>query len=143
MVQFITRELIAEQAIIHTTPVLRTATTVDRSFELPTGLYAATAALFLGFIAVMAIGFGNPELVVPMAIFVTFIAMFFAVPAAWVRMNPVNAQRAIPWARFQRDGIMTAYGRMTAGAATVQVLIMPALIFAWGITVVTIAALVR
>jgi hypothetical protein len=141
MAQLITRELIAEKAIIHETPALRAPTTVDRSFELPTGLYVATAALFLGFVGVMALGFGNPGLIVPMGIIVTFIAMFFAVPTVWTRMKPDTPQQATPWARFQRDGIMTLYGRMTAGAATVQVLILPALIFAWGIAVVTIAAL--
>jgi hypothetical protein len=141
MAERLTRELIAEKAIIHEVPVLRAPTTVDRSFELPTGLYVATAALFFGFVAVMAFGFGNPALIVPMGIIVTFIAMFFAVPAMWTRMKPDTQQRATPWARFQRDGIMTLYGPMSAGAATVQVLILPALIFAWGVTVVTMAAL--
>ena len=34
------------------------------------------------------------------------------------------------------------YGHSKAGDATVQVLILPVLIFAWGLAVVTIAALV-
>ncbi len=143
MVERLTRELIAEQAIIHEAPVVRRPTKVDRNFELPAGLYAATAGAYFAFLGVMAIGFGNPGLILPMAIFVVFIAMFFAVPAMWMRMKPDHAQRLTPWARFRRHGVMTAFGHSTAGAATVQVLILPILILVWGLAVVTIAALVR
>jgi hypothetical protein len=143
MAERLARQLVAEKAIVHDAPVLRAPTTVDRHFDMPTGLYAATAALFLATVAVMAIGFASPGIIVPMGIIVVFIAMFFAVPAMWVRMKPDHPGRAASWARFQRDGIMTPFGRCSAGAATVQVLILPALIFLWGIAVVTIAALVR
>jgi hypothetical protein len=137
------RQLIAEQAIIHDAPVLSAPATVDRTFELPAALYALTAAGYLGFIGLTALAFGNPKLILPFAIIGVFIAMFFGVNALWMRMKPEHPQRLTSWARFQRDGIMTAYGRSTAGAAAVQVLILPALIFLWGIAVVTIAALVR
>ena len=138
-----TRELIAEQAIIHDAPVLRAPTTVDRSFELPAALYGLTAAGYLGFVGLTALAFGNPKLILPFAIIAVFIAMFFGVNAMWMRMKPEHPQRLTSWSRFRQHGIMTAYGRSTAGAATVQVLILPALIFLWGIAVVTIAALVR
>ena len=142
MAERITRQLIAEQAIIHETPELRLPIAVDRNFELPIGLYVATAALFFGAAGVMAIGFAAPMMVVPTAIIGVFIAMFFAVPAMWMRMKPEHPQRLTSWRRFRRDGIMTAYGHSTAGAATIQVLILPALIFLWGVAVVTIAAVV-
>jgi hypothetical protein len=38
---------------------------------------------------------------------------------------------------------MTAYGRSTANAAALQMLILPARILLWALVVVTIAALVR
>ena len=138
-----TRELIAEKAVVHAAPVLRQPTPTDRNFELPTALYAMTATLFFGFAGVMAVGFGNPHMIVPTGIIIVFIAMFFAVPAMWMRMKPDHPQRPTAWAKFQREGIMTPFGRATAGAATVQVLILPALIFLFGVAVVTIAALVR
>jgi hypothetical protein len=143
MAERLNRQLVAEKAIIHEAPALRAPTTVDRNFELPTGLFAATAACYFGFVGLMVLGFGNPHLIVPMGIIVVFIAMFFGVPAQWMRMKPDHAQTLTTWARFQRDGIMTPYGRSTAGAATVQVLILPALILLWGVAVVTIAAIVR
>jgi hypothetical protein len=142
MAERITRQLIAEQAIVHAEPALRLPTAVDRSFELPTGLYVAMAALFFAAAGVMAFGFAAPGMVVPTAIIAVFIAMYFAVPAMWVRMKPENPQRAASWAQFRKNGVMTPYGRSTAGAATVQMLILPVLLLCWGIAVVTIAAVV-
>jgi hypothetical protein len=143
MAERLNRQLVADKAIIREAPTLRLPTTVDRNFELPAGLFVGTAAGYLGFLALMTAAFGNPHLILPMAIFVIFIAMFFGVPAMWMRMKPNHPQRLTSWARFQRDGIMTAYGRCSAGAATTQVLILPTLILAWGVAVVTIAAIVR
>jgi hypothetical protein len=143
MAERLSREFIAEHAVIHEVPPLRAATAVDRSFELPPALFVGTAGCYLAFLATMVVGFGNPHLVIPMAICVIFVGMAFAVPAMWMRMKPDHAQNLTSWSRFSRHGIMTAFGRSTAGAATVQVLILPVLILAWGLAVVTIAALVR
>ena len=143
MVEHLTRQQIVEQAIIHQAPVAIAPHAVDRTFELPTGLYVAMAGLFFAATMTMALGFAAPMLVVPTAIFVVFIAMFFAVPALWVRMKPDAPQRATSWDRFRRFGIMTHYGHSTASAATIQLLILPALILLWAIAVVTIAAIVR
>jgi hypothetical protein len=143
MVERLTRQQIAAHAIVHEAPVLRQPTTVDRSFELPAALYLGTAGCYFAFLAVMAAGFGNPHLIVPMAICVTFIAMAFAVPAMWMRMKPDRAQALTSWSRFRREGIMTAFGRSSASAAAIQVLILPVLILLWGFAVVTVAAVVR
>jgi hypothetical protein len=48
MAERITRELLADKALIHAGPVLRQPTTVDRNFEMPARLYVAMAALFFG-----------------------------------------------------------------------------------------------
>lgn len=141
MVEQLTREKIAQQADIRI-DAPRVAAPTDRTFELPTGLYATTVALFLGFIGTLAVGFGNPEMVIPFVIFAFFVVAGFGVPAIWTRLAPASKSKAKTWARFQQEGIMTAYGRTTARDATVQVLILPVLIFAWGLVCVTIAALV-
>jgi hypothetical protein len=142
MAERITRQLVAEKAIIHEAEALRLPTAVDRNFELPAGLYAAMAGLFFAAAGVMAFGFAAPGMVVPTGIIAVFIAMYFAVPALWMRMKPEHPQQLTSWARFRRDGIMTPYGRATARDATVQVLILPVLLLFWGIAVVTIAAVV-
>jgi len=142
MAERVSRQLVAEKAIVHPEAALLPPQVVDRSFELPTGLYIATAALFLGFMAVTGIGFATRELILPVAVIVLFIFAAFGVPAIWVRMVPESRRRSLSWSRFQAEGIMTEHGRTSARDATVQVLILPVLIFLWGVATVTIAALV-
>jgi len=143
MAERISRQAVAEKATVHSEAALLPPHEVDRSFELPTRLYGATAGLFLGFMAVTGIGFRSPELILPAAVIVVFIFMAFAVPAIWVRMVPETRRRSLSWSRFQAEGIATEHGRTSARDATVQVLILPVLIFLWGIATVTIAAIVR
>ena len=143
MAERLNRQLVAEKAIIHEAPALRLPTTVDRNFQLPTALFALTALGYLGFLGLTATAFGNPELILPMAIIVTFLAMAFGVPAVWVRMKPRTSQRLLSWSRFVAKGVQTYTGHVTAGQASVQVLILPALVFLWGVAIVTIAAVVR
>ena len=135
------REFVAKQAAIVDAPKQRHE--VDRTFELPKGLYAATVALYLGFLAVMATGLSTPGLIIPMAIFTLFVVAGFGVPAIWARLDPPTASKPISFARLRRDGIQTLTGRLSAKDATVQMLILPVIIFCWGVTTVTIAALVR
>jgi hypothetical protein len=141
MTEFVTHEALVRIADVTPAPHVRSE--IDRCFELPTGLYAATVALYLGFIAVMAVVLINPELVLPMVIFAFFIVAGFGTPALWARMNPVKQQRPMSWGTFRHRGIQTATGHLGAGAAAVQVLILPALIFLWGITAAIIAIAVR
>jgi hypothetical protein len=64
MSNHLTREAIAEHAKVRAQllqPVI-----VDRSFELPKALYAATGGLYLGFLAV--IGLSTPGLLIPLTI---------------------------------------------------------------------------
>lgn len=142
MAERVTRQAVAAKAIVHPEAALLPPGVVDRSFELPTRLYVATAALYLGFMAVTAIGFGNTELLLPMAAIVILIAGAFGVPAVWVRMAPGSRRSAKSWSRFRAEGIATEHGNTSARDAMVQVLILPVLIFLWGIAVVIIAALV-
>jgi hypothetical protein len=78
-----------------------------------------------------------------MAVIVLLIAAFFGVPAIWTRLAPASGRDPKSWGRFRSEGVQTAFGPSQARDATVQVLILPALIFVWGIAVVTIAAIVR
>ena len=140
MSRHLTRELIAETADVRTE--LLHPVTVDRTFELPRELYVATVALYLGFLGVMAMGMASPGLVIPMVIFAFFIVAGFALPGIWTRMQPGNPVSPMPWEKFRRHGISTLTGRLSAGEAATQMLILPVLVFLWAIACVTIAALV-
>ena len=109
---------------------------IDRSFGLPPVLHIATFGLYFGFLAVMSTGLGTRELAIPLAICFVFLGMAAAVPAKWVTMKPFNRTSKISWIDFTQEGIATYTGRMRAKDAIVQVLILPVLIFVWGIAIV-------
>ena len=114
---------------------------VDRNFEIPTSFYATTVGCYLGFIAILAAAFGNPGLIIPMAIFAFFIVAGFGVPSIWTRLKG-NDTRPQSVGQFEHKGIITATGRLTARDAAMQMLILPVLIVLWGCAIVTIAAFV-
>lgn len=141
MSKLIANELISENARIVDAPVLaRAPTKVDRTFELPPVLYGATVACYLGFLAITAMAFGNPGLILPMVIFTFIIVAGFGVPTIWTRMKPEKKQRALDLDSFGSRGIMTHTGRLRPRDAATQVLILPVLVLLWGLAVVTIAA---
>ena len=62
--------------------------------------------------------------------------MAAAVPAKWATMKPANRTPVNSWVAFVQDGIATHTGNMRAKDAVAQVLILPVLIFLWGIAIV-------
>jgi len=115
---------------------------VDRSFELPAGLYAITVGCYLGFLGLMSLLFMNGELVLPMAAFVISIVGGFGLGYKWVAMNPGNPARTLTMGQFANRGIQTLSGRLTAAEAATQVLILPVLLMCWGVAVAVIFAVV-
>lgn len=118
------------------------ATVVDRTFELPTGLYTATGGAYLVFMGLMALMFHNGELLLPMAVIVFFIAVAGVVLSKWATMKPDTRSHSLGWYDWKRKGIQTLSGPLDAGAAAVQVLILPVLIVLWGVVIAVIAATV-
>jgi len=113
----------------------------DRSFGLPSALYGATVACYLGFIGITALAFGNPGLAIPMTIFALFIVAGFGVPAIWMRLKG-NRSKPLTFGQFESFGIMTHTGKLAPRDAAVQVLLLPGLVLFWGLTAAVIAALV-
>jgi hypothetical protein len=114
---------------------------VDRTFGLPVGLYVATFGFYFAFLAVMTLGFGSRETAVPLAICAIFLVMAFGVPRKWATMAPEKTAKATDWTDFHARGFDTFTGRIKARDATAQVLILPVLIFCWGLAIVVIAAM--
>jgi hypothetical protein len=113
----------------------------DQSFELPSGVYVAMAALFAGFIGVLSLALRGGQMAIVYGVIFAFIAAFFAVPAILPAMAP-SGKKALSWADFRSRGIQTATGRSSAGEATVLVLLLPALIFCFGIAIAVISAMI-
>ena len=121
---------------------VRAQAQTDRNFGLPKALYMATVACYLGFLVVVGSAFANPELAIPMAIFVVFIVAGFGVPAIWTRLAG-NTTTPQTMGEFALKGIMTHTGRLAPRDATIQMLILPVLLVVWGVAVAVIAAAVR
>ena len=130
--------LVARDEIV-AAPLERAST--DQSFELPKGLYIAMAALFAGFIGVLSLSFRGGHMAVAYGVIFAFIAAFFAIPALFPAMAP-EGKRSLSWTMFRMRGVRTATGRSSAGEATVLVLLLPFLIFCFGMAVAAIAMIV-
>jgi hypothetical protein len=132
--------LVASDEIV-APPIPRACT--DRCFEMPTGIYVAMALCFLGFVSVLSFAFMGPALVIPYAVFVTFIAAFFVLPGLWAAMEPAESRtKALEWHVFREKGMATATGQTGAGEATILALLLPFLILMWAVAIVTITAFV-
>ncbi|MEO1488260.1 MAG: hypothetical protein AAFR88_02325 [Pseudomonadota bacterium] len=114
---------------------------VDRNFELPSALYAATVGCYIAFLGLMLASFAAPMLAIPMVIFALFIVAGFGVPAIWTRLKG-NDSAPLGMGSFMNSGIMTNTGRCSSRDAMVQMLILPALIVLWGCAIALIAAIV-
>ena len=113
----------------------------DRNFGLPSALYGATIACYLGFLVIVGTAFANPVLAIPLAIIVLLIVAFFGVPTMWTRLKG-NVSEPQTMGEFEARGIMTNTGRLSAGEASAQVLVLPVLLVCWGIAIAVIAAIV-
>ncbi len=113
----------------------------DQSFELPSGAYVAMAALFAGFIGVLGLALRGGQLALVYAVIFAFITAFFAVPAIFPRMAPTR-KKARSWADFRSRGIETAAGKSGAAEAAVLVLLLPTLIFCFGIAIAVLSAII-
>lgn len=114
----------------------------ERDFNLPAALHGGFFGLFIAYLGVMWVGFGNPGLTISMAICLLFTAAFYVVPMLWATMGGPNETRAMSLDRLLGEGVDTVTGRIGGGAAVAQVMVLPVLILLWGVAVVTIAALV-
>ena len=113
----------------------------DQSFELPTGIYIAMAAMFAGFVVVLSLAF-NDHMLVSFGVIFAFLAAFFFIPSLFPRMARDSQTKALKWHQFVSRGIDTATGRTSAISATVLVLALPFLILCFAIAIASIAALV-
>ena len=109
MAERVTRQAVAEKAIVHSEAALLPPHVVDRSFEMPTALYAAVAALFLGFMAVTGIGFATRELILPVGVIVLFIVGFFGEISPKVAASRLAKVAAIPRPGDGPDGRRAAH----------------------------------
>lgn len=107
----------------------------DQNFELPTGLYVAMAAMFTGFVAVLALVLRGGHLAVAFGAIFAFVGVYFGVPFLFPKMAGQDRSKALSWDEFSDREIMTATGHSTARDAAILVLLLPSLIFCFALAV--------
>jgi hypothetical protein len=131
-------------AIVHAEPPLPAARgEYGRAFDLPPALHLMTVGIFLAYLAVLGTAFMTREMVVPIAICAVIVIASFLTPGLWVRVAGPTRGRKQNMADFMRDGFECMTGHVSGRAAVAQVLILPVLIFGWGVAIAIIAASVR
>jgi len=119
--------------VVTAIPAQRACT--DQNFELPTGLYVAMAVMFTGFVAVLALVLHGGHLAIAFGAIFAFIGVYFGVPFLFPKMAGSSGAKALSWGEFTDCGITTATGHSTAREAAVLVLLLPSLIFCFGLAV--------
>ncbi|WP_308516045.1 hypothetical protein [Sphingomonas flavescens] len=136
-----TRQQLLARGEIVSPPAERACT--DQTFELPTGIYVAMAALFAGFVGVLGTSFRSGHLAVVYGVICVFLAAFFAIPAIFPSVGKRQSRRgSMDWWEFRENGIVTATGHASAREATILVLLLPFLILCFAIAIVTISGMV-
>ncbi len=114
----------------------------ERTFGLHPALFIATIGSYFAFLAVMAAAFMNANLVIPFAVFIGYLVMYFAVPGLWAKVAGRPVGRFQSWAEFRSEGMDILTGHISSGGAIAQVLTLPFLIVGFASAVAVIAALV-
>jgi hypothetical protein len=112
-----------------------------RVFDLHPALHAIVFGGFAVWLTIMWLAFADAELAIPFVIFAIFLSASFAVPAMWARIAGTAGGKD-GWQAFMRRGIDCATGHLTGPEAVAQVVIMPAMLVLWGVSVAIIHALV-
>ena len=100
----------------------------EHAFDLPPAVHAITAGAYLTFAGVLCATFMGPDLVLPAAIFMVGIASLFVTPGLWARIQPRDGLRKQSWTEFLEEGVECLTGKLTAGQALAQILVLPGLI---------------
>lgn len=121
--------------------IFATAPSRERVFDLHPALHAGVFGGFFAYLGIMWAAFATRELVIPFVIFAVFLAAAWIVPALWAKVAETPGAKP-SFSEFLRDGFACETGRITAGAAMGQVLIMPAMLILWGTAIAVIVATV-
>lgn len=120
----------------------RLSNRAERTFGLHPALFVATIGSYFAFLAILAAAFMNPNLLIPYAIFVAYLVMYFGVPGLWAKVVGRPVGRFQSWAEFRSEGMDILTGHISSGGAVAQVLVLPVLVVGFGLAVALIAALV-
>ncbi len=132
-------EQLQERARIVPAPVLRRKRG-ERTFELHPAIHLMLIGAYSSFVGILCMAFMGPDLIIPAAIVAISVVGLFLVPALWGRVAPDDGLRKQSWAEFMDEGVECITGRLTAGEAMAQILVLPALMIGLGVFMALVKA---
>jgi Flp pilus assembly protein TadB len=126
-----------EQAIV--VPAFR-GNRGTRVFDVHPAIHLTLLGAYLTFAAVLMTAFMGNDLKVPAAIVVIGILSLFITPAWWSRVAPDDGARKQNWGEFMNEGVECITGKLTAGQALAQIMVLPGLMVGLALVFATIKA---
>jgi len=111
----------------------------DRPFDCHPAVHVMTIAAYSAFVGILAATFMGQHLVVPAGILAISIAALFGVPGLWAALSR-NDTRKQSWSEFLTEGMECLTGKLSAGAAMAQILVLPGLMVCLALVFVIIKA---
>lgn len=99
----------------------------ERAFDIHPAVHAMLLGSYLAFAGILMTAFMGDDLKVAAGIIVIGILSLFITPAWWSRVVPDDGARKQSWAEFLQEGVECITGKLTAGQALAQIMVLPAL----------------
>jgi Flp pilus assembly protein TadB len=112
----------------------------QRVFDIHPGVHMMVMGAWTAFVAILVTTFMGSDLIVPAGICAVGMAGLFLTPALWARVVPDDGLRKQSWAEFMSEGVECITGRLTAGQALAQIMVLPALLLGMAMVFAVIKA---
>ena len=113
----------------------------ERVFDLHPAVHMALLGLYLSFAGILLTSFMGKDLVVPAAIVVIGILSLFITPGLWSRIAGDDLRKQT-LSEFFQEGMECITGRLTAGQALAQIMVLPGLMVGLAIVFAVLKATV-
>jgi Flp pilus assembly protein TadB len=98
----------------------------DRVFDIHPAVHVSLLGTYLAFAGILMATFMGKDLIVPAAIIVIGIVSLFLTPGLWARVAGDDLRKQ-SFAEFLQEGVDCITGRLTAGQALAQIMVLPVL----------------
>ncbi len=111
----------------------------ERVFDIHPAVHFALLGLYLAFAGILMATFMGKDLALPAVIVVVGIISLFLTPGLWAQVAGDDLRKQT-WGEFLREGVDCITGRLTAGQALAQIMVLPALMVGLAFVVAVIKA---
>jgi hypothetical protein len=99
----------------------------DRVFDLHPAVHFMLIGTYFAFAGILCLTFMGEDLKLPAVIIALGIFSLFVTPGLWARVVADDGAPKQSWAEFMQEGVDCITGRLTAGQALAQIMVLPGL----------------